>query len=490
MRTPAEVPFSPLESFPGGRLRAHVVDLYRAALRFASVPSDAARQPMVIATVFGVAFFAWLVVWWAAFFPGVMTLDSIDQWMQVTSGEYENHHPFLHTLTIALIRKIWNSPAAVALVQMLLCAFGIGLSFRVLQRAGARWWSLAAYAASFFLLPIFGIYTVTLWKDILFSVGLLLFAVVWIDARLFRALVDRSWWSAAVFGLAVAYCASLRHNGAVIVAMVPLLALTRRDFRRARQFVLASSVILSYLFAQTILSNLLHVSAASILVRELMPVQLVSAVAANNGIITPEERHTLSMISPVDQLTARYNCINSGSTMGGNPSFSENAFHDPVFVTKFNREALHILVRNAPIVAADRACMAMNLMGLGPPYFAYLYETGITPNEIGLSGAPVLSIKTRLLAYLAWSERYPQRFLFWCAVPPIVLLLISCWKAGPGPLRQVAVLLLANILAIFLFAPSRDYRYLFPLVLVTPFLFTYSLCTHKTRIEALPPECY
>ena len=484
----AELPFPQSKSHLGERLRTHVIGLYRAALCFASDPSDTTRRPVVIATIFGVTLFAWLALWLAAFFPGVMTPDSIDQWQQATSGEYSNHHPFLHTLTIALIRKLWNSPAAVALVQMLLCAFGIGLSFRVLQRAGALWWSLAAYAATYFVMPIFGIYAVTLWKDILFSLGLLLFAVVWIDARLFRALVDRSWWSAAVAGLAVAYCACLRHNGVVIVAMVPLIALTRRDFRRASRFVFASSVILSYLFAQTILINVLHASASSILAGELMPVQLVSAVAANNGIITPEERKTLSMISPMDQIKAHYNCFVSGSIMMGNPSFNAKVLYDPAFVTEFHRQALNILIRNAPIVAADRACLAMHLIGLGAPYFAYLYETGITPNEIGLSQAPLSRIRRPLLAYLAWSERYPQRLLFWSAVPLIVLLLISCWKAGPGPLRQVTVLLLVATLAIFLIAPSRDYRYLFPLVLITPFLFTRCLCKHETtRIETILP---
>ncbi len=395
MPMPAEVPLSPSEPFLGGRLRTQVMGFYRAAVSFASAPSDT-RQPMVIATVFGVAFFAWLLVWWTAFFPAVMTPDSIDQWRQATSGEYDNHHPFLHTLTIALIRKIWDSPAAVAFVQMVLCAFGIGLSFRVLQRTRARWWSLVAYAAYFFLLPIFGIYPVTLWKDILFSLGLLIFSVIWIDARLFRALVDRSSWTAALFGLAVAYCASLRHNGVIIPALVPLLALARRDFCRLSRFVFASSVILSYVFAQTILLNELHVTTGPMtLLGGSLPVQLVSAVAANNGLITAEERYTLSIISPVEQLKAHYNCFVAESTMIGNPSFNERAFLDPVFVAKFHREALDILLRNAPIVAADRACLAMHMIGLGPPYFAYLYETGITSNQIGLSQYPILPIRIR-----------------------------------------------------------------------------------------------
>jgi len=210
-------------------------------------------------------------------------------------------------------------------------------------------------------------------------------------------------------------------------------------------------------------------------------------VAANNGIITPEERYTLSMISPVEQLKARYNCFVVASTTMGNPSFNDYVFGDPAFVSKFNREALAILVRNAPIVAADRACLAVNLIGLGPPQLAYLYSTGVAPNGIGLSAAPVLPINARLLAYLAWSERYPQRLLLWSAVPIIPLLLISWWKAGSGPVRQVAALLLAATLAMFLFGPARDYRYLFPLVLVVPFLFTHSLRGDRARTQT-PPQ--
>lgn len=442
------------------------------------------NRDVMIAAAVAFAFWAWLAVWWAGFAPAVMTPDSIDQWRMTMSGEYRNDHPFLHTLTIALTRKIWDSPAAIILLQTTLFAFAFGLSLRSLLRNGTSMLGTAAYASLFFIFPIFGIYSVTIWKDVLFSIGIFLFAIVWIDKHLCSRCIDANWKGAAATGVLVACAASMRHNGVVLAVLVPVLVLLRSDLKRRNRIALASGVAVSYLIVQAILLPGMNVSSKRMpFLRGLTVLQLVSAVAANNGIIYPDERITINAISPVNQLASRYNCYISTSTTFSNPYFDYDIFYDTAFMKDFNNAAAHILIRNVPIVVADRACMSTLMLGLGPTELGYRFETGIQPNTLGLSLSPVWRLRRPLLAYLAWSEKYPQRLLFWDYIPLLVMLFIGWRKGKSAPIRDVAIILLATTAAMCLLGPARDHRYLFPLILVTPLLFA-----HAVRFQCDSPR--
>jgi hypothetical protein len=47
-------------------------------------------------------FFIWSI-YLLAFYPGMMSADSFNQWNQVLTGVYVNHHPVFHTLLIWLV---------------------------------------------------------------------------------------------------------------------------------------------------------------------------------------------------------------------------------------------------------------------------------------------------------------------------------------------------------------------------------------------------
>src|SRR5262249_58527353 len=46
------------------------------------------------------------------FWPGLMSADSLDQWRQILTREFNDWHPAFHTLTHWLITRPWGSPAA------------------------------------------------------------------------------------------------------------------------------------------------------------------------------------------------------------------------------------------------------------------------------------------------------------------------------------------------------------------------------------------
>ncbi len=79
-----------------------------------------------------------------AFWPGIMSQDSVDQWHQLLQGRYEDAHPAFHTLTVWLITRVWLSPAAVALVQIVILSAAIGFGLAMLRSYGVPAWALWA----------------------------------------------------------------------------------------------------------------------------------------------------------------------------------------------------------------------------------------------------------------------------------------------------------------------------------------------------------
>jgi hypothetical protein len=175
------------------------------------LPNTVRRDATLIALMTA-AFWLWLAVWLAGFAPAVMTPDSIDEWLQTIDGHYRNESPFLHTLTLAFTRKLWDSPSTIILLQITLLALAFGLSLRSLSRGKPSRLLWLAYAALFFAFPIFGAYAVTIWKDVLFSIGLFLFAIMWIDKPFMIRSIGGKWQWACAVGVLLAYVACLRHN--------------------------------------------------------------------------------------------------------------------------------------------------------------------------------------------------------------------------------------------------------------------------------------
>lgn len=129
-----------------------------------------------------------------SYFPGAMSPDSLDQWSQTISHEFNDWHPVAHTWFIMLTTIIWKSPAAYSVVQILILAFIIGYLGYTFEKYGVRKFLIWMIVLCMSLIPINGIYSITMWKDILYSACMLLFSIFifnliktrgnWLDSNL------------------------------------------------------------------------------------------------------------------------------------------------------------------------------------------------------------------------------------------------------------------------------------------------------------------
>jgi len=117
-------------------------------------------------------------------FPGVMTIDSMNQFAQVI-GIYapSNHHPWMHTLLMRLLYNIGffitgDRTLAISfytVFQMIFMAACIAYLINTLLKIGLHKWALVLVVAFYALVPYNALYAVTVWKDSMFAGGVLLY---------------------------------------------------------------------------------------------------------------------------------------------------------------------------------------------------------------------------------------------------------------------------------------------------------------------------
>src|SRR6266498_3769486 len=149
-----------------------------------------------------------------AFYPGIISFDSVDQWNQLSRFSFSNWHPAYHTILMWLITRVWYSPASVALFQVVIYSLvlGYGLyTFRNELRVPYVLLILLDIAIS--INPINGMMVITLWKDVLYSIFVLLLTIYifkLIDSNGTWITSQKNWF---FLGLAIGNISLLRHNG-------------------------------------------------------------------------------------------------------------------------------------------------------------------------------------------------------------------------------------------------------------------------------------
>lgn len=109
------------------------------------------------------------LTWWAAFYPGLMSFDSVTYVWQVTSGHWRADHSVLYDALVWLSLKATGDLAALTLLQAVGSAAllaGLATALRDVGVPG-RWAACAAVAVA--VLPATGTFVVTVWKDVPFA---------------------------------------------------------------------------------------------------------------------------------------------------------------------------------------------------------------------------------------------------------------------------------------------------------------------------------
>lgn len=229
--------------------------------------------------------------------PGVMSNDSLDQWNQMQTWDFNDWHPVFHTLTNWLITRLWLSPSAIALFQILTLGLVVGWALASLERLAVNRWILWTTSVSFAVSPGIGVLFNTLWKDIPYSTAILLMSVMLLN--LVSRVEPPSWRFFGRLGIVAAAIALYRHNGwPVAFATLIIAGVLLRGYRLRFAFSLTLCAIV-YLSVRGPLYTFLQVSGPT-QPGLLWPVmQVIGAHTVAGTPISRGDRELLERILPV-----------------------------------------------------------------------------------------------------------------------------------------------------------------------------------------------
>lgn len=160
--------------------------------------------------------------------PGILTVDSYSQLHQIATKQYTNWHPFFHTLIEKACIKIYPNPMSICVLQILTFSTMWTIICRTFRDNDAGFDKVfiiqAIITLAISLIPINAIYSITLWKDILFSYFMMF--LCFMVYQLLRKKCNVSYAFAIILSIVMAFVAQLRPNGIIIILiMLVLLAI-------------------------------------------------------------------------------------------------------------------------------------------------------------------------------------------------------------------------------------------------------------------------
>lgn len=187
------------------------------------------------------------LVWWAAFYPGGMSYDSISYVWHVTTGHWMSNHSVAYDGLVWLSLQLTGDLALLTFAQSVAMAAALAYVVGTLRMFGVKGkWSFTA-AVACAVLPSIGTFVIYVWKDVPFAIGAVVAfgATGRLAARRLRGesqLRDKDFRNEIAMLFAGFLAMGLFRNNGLLVAViaVPVLLLT---LPRMRKWLLFATVV-------------------------------------------------------------------------------------------------------------------------------------------------------------------------------------------------------------------------------------------------------
>ena len=273
------------------------------------------------AVVFFISVFVILLAWIPYFlseYPANLTPDSNSQLLQALSKEeLSNHHPIIHTLFIRFVVKIGlsvfnnNITDAVALysvIQAILLAICFSFLAETMYKFRYKNWAIALVVAYFALMPYHALYSITLWKDVLFGgIVLALTVTLWRIIKWYKDKTSGHPISDLIlfFVLGLGMCL-FRSNG--LYAYLLLFALLVVFYwKKSIPLILSAVLVIGCSFViKGPVFNKFQVTAPDTIESLSLPAQHISRAICNGYELTTQEYDLLSNVVDVEKIPQTY----------------------------------------------------------------------------------------------------------------------------------------------------------------------------------------
>lgn len=428
--------------------------------------------------VFGFLMLCW-IPYFLRYFPAVMTPDSYYVIHFVENFELNDFHAFGHTWFFGIFYYIGkflfhNMNLAVAfyiIIQMIICGLIFTYMIKFLYERSIKKIYLIIVTLFFALSPLFAIYSITLWRDILFSL-----AFVTLFISLYRFIENKYELSLSIvimYILSVLVILFFRNNGIYIILLfIPFFIWLAK---RNRKIILIGNlfIVILYFIIKGPIFDYFGVQKTTSVEAFSIPLQQISRVIVNDGDIDSITYEYLSSILDIDKIKETYDPTISDYVKRAtdNVKLSEDK-------TKFFMTWLKIGIRNPRIYIDSYLLSTLGYWYPDVIYWATAGESKSIFKDTHVYSDPVIldDVPFDVLT----SRKIPLSTIFWSIGTMFIILVISTFiliyrKQSKYLLPYIPLyfLWLSLMLASPVFAELRYIYGLFaciPLVICLPFM--------------------
>lgn len=424
------------------------------------------------------------ITYFLAFYPAGMSTDSLNSWNQAHTGQFNDWHPIMFTWTMMILSTIWDSPASMSLFQVTILSLVFAYSFWQFQKLGVSRYLLIAMSLIIAIIPSFGVFSIILWKDILFSASLLFFTI-----HLFLIMHTNGKWLVNKGNIVLFFLSSFgvvffRHNGfpVFVLTMIVLILLYRKSVLK-----IAGSIFLILVVSHQILTGpifkYLDVKPSDPNEALSIPTQQIANIIKKDGKLTSEQRQYYNRIFPIEMWKQKYNPYTVDPI-----KFSKNYHRDIIYddFPYYLKTWGQIVIQN-PSLAMEAYIKQTSLvwqMRTPQDGYIYQYRNGIIKNDYGLESKPINSSMNHVInQYLEASKVNPYvNFVWRPAFYALIILIFSLALLMKNGWKSSVVILpfLLNVLSILVALPAQDFRYLLANVFLS-FVFPFMALIHPEQ---------
>ena len=259
---------------------------------------------------FALLLIMYLTIYLCCYYPGILSVDSIDQIGQYFSGEYSNHHPFYHTVLIGLFLRVGlavfgninSAVAAYVIFQIIFMAAVFSFVIYNMVLLVMPRWLVVITAIWYCVMPFHIMYSFTVWKDVPFGAFVACFITFYIRIMTETGNIKLNYIGFSVCGPCICL---FRSNGLFAYVFV-FLALVLLAKKQKKLLYITGTTILVCLFLKHGVLKFYNVAPADTVESLSIPLQQISRVIVEDGYIEDGDRELLSQIIDIDSVKDTY----------------------------------------------------------------------------------------------------------------------------------------------------------------------------------------
>lgn len=403
------------------------------------------------------------ILWFVKDFPARMSSDSITSWDQVINGNYRNDHLVIYTLYLKIASLNGSLLWLVPMFQIFLTLFAFDKILRLFKFSSIRR-SVVLFLC--FLTPVVGGFMVTIWKDVPFTIFLIL------GSTYFSQYLKNDSKRDGLLGFTFLTCGiSFRHNGWVltIFLIIFIFVFSWKLISRKHGVKVAGLLILSIISSQLISDLAVEITDAkrepSYLYSLSFAADLAYIASAHPNKADQEVFDIVSRFATGESFKGASNCTGVGYLIIP-AGFNQDGLADNA------KEIFSVWVKNLftnfDLILEARKCRALPF--IPPPFIrhpihpTWLFPGVYEPNAFGLH--TIVQEGFVFKALQTWENLWQKYALIvaWPAALGSVGLLFALFIKRRNPdvlmlIRVLSALIVASLVSLWFVSLSPDYRY-------------------------------